>query len=240
MPHRSKLGAGNKEDQLPAARLTLVQWVRNRFITGVVIAAPIGVTLFLVSGFIAFVDNRVKPFIPERWNPETYLSFAVPGLGLILAVVALTLLGALTANFLGRSVLSTAERIVARVPLVRNIYSALKQIFQTLASNRAASFQEVVLVEYPRVGVWAVGFVSREARGEVALALGDDYAGVFVPTTPNPTSGFLIYVRRSEMKTLKMTVEEGAKLIISAGLVMPGDDAEAIAEALEAQNKAST
>ena len=218
--------ADNNQTPSPARILapqkpTFFGWLRARFFTGVVVAAPIGLTAALVYWFVTFVDDTIKPLIPKPWNPDTYLPFAVPGIGLIVAVTALTLLGAFTANFFGRTLISIGERIVKRVPLVSSIYALIKQVFETFANSTNQSFQEVVIIEYPRKGTWAVGFVSSEARGEVANRIGPQHYAVFVPTTPNPTSGFLIYVPAADIIHTSMTVEEGAKLIVSAGLVSP-------------------
>ncbi len=206
----------------PPRRGRLLLWLRNNLLTGIAVSAPIGATVWLVWSFLRWVDGRVVPLIPEKYNPETYLPIAVPGLGLLISVVALTILGALTANLFGRTILGIGERLVERVPLVSSIYGTVKQIVQTVVSQHEQSFDSVVMIEYPRTGVHAVGFVSSPAQGEIAKHLGDGVVGVFVPTAPNPTSGFLIYEKRENLIFLDMTVEAGAKLIISAGLVYPG------------------
>ncbi|MGF1462425.1 MAG: DUF502 domain-containing protein [Maricaulaceae bacterium] len=210
----------------------LGRWVRNSFLTGVVVATPVGVTIWLIVAFVNFVDARVKPLIPTRWNPEAYLNIAIPGLGLVFAVMALTVLGAFAANFFGRTLIGMGERVLNGLPLVRTIYSGLKQVLETVLQQRERSFQEVALIQYPRPGIWALGFVTADAKDELKRQLteeGDDFVGVFLPTTPNPTSGFLLYERRSKLKILDMSVEHGAKLIISAGLVYP-NEADAVAE----------
>lgn len=199
----------------------MLRWLRNSFLTGIVVALPVTVTVWLIFLVVNFVDGTIKPLIPERYNPESYLPFALPGLGVVIAVVALTLLGALAANIFGRSLISIGERFFNGVPLVRNIYGAVKQIAETVFSSSKTSFKEVVLVEFPTRGSYAVGFVSAAARGQVLNAVGDDTIGVFVPTTPNPTSGFLLFTPRSKVTPLDMSVEEAAKLIISFGLVTP-------------------
>ena len=210
----------------------MLRTLRNSFVAGLVVVTPITVTAWLIYTFVTFVDGQVKPLIPKVYNPETYLPFAIPGLGLIFAIVFITMLGALAANFFGRTLVSVGEGIVERVPFVRNIYGALKQIVHTVALQSERSFQEVVLVQYPRPGLWAIGFVTATAKGPVAEAFTEDHVGVFVPTTPNPTSGFLLYAPRSELHHLNMSVEEGAKLIVSAGLVSP-DSRSALAKVTE-------
>lgn len=203
----------------------MLRWLRNSFLYGIVVAAPIAITIWLVYAFVTLVDRTVKPLIPDRYNPESYLDVALPGMGVVVAVVLLTVLGAVTANIFGRTLISLGERIVNTVPFVRNVYSALKQIVETVFQSQHNAFKEVVLVEYPMAGSWAVAFVSSHAKGvikeRVAKYEGEDVLGVFVPTTPNPTSGFLLFVPRSKTVALDITVEEGAKLIISFGLVAP-------------------
>jgi uncharacterized membrane protein len=202
-------------------RFSLWLWLRNSFFTGIVVATPVTVTLWLVYTFISFGDRTVKPLIPRAYLPEEWLGFAIPGFGLIVAVIVLTMLGALAANILGRTFLGFGERLVARVPFVREVYGTLKQLLESVFAQTQKSFQEVVLVQYPRQGLWALGFLTAPARGELAERLGDDYVGVFIPSTPNPTSGFILWTPRAEVTVLDMTVEEGAKLIISAGIVTP-------------------
>ncbi len=201
----------------------MLRWLRTRFLTGLVVAAPIGITIWLIYTFIGFVDRVIKPLIPDRYNPETYLPFAIPGMGLLVAIFGLTLLGAFTANIFGQSLLSLGERIVDRVPLIRNIYSALKQIVETVFQGQQNSFKEVVLVEYPMQGSFAVAFVASEGKGVIRQRVGggESVIGVFIPTTPNPTSGFLLFVPRASVTPLDLSVEEAAKLIISFGMVTP-------------------
>jgi len=197
--------------------------VRNYFLTGLVITGPIGITLWLTWTLIKWVDGWVKPFVPAGYNPDTYLPFPIPGFGLIVAVVILTIVGFLAANFLGRSMISLGENIVGRMPLVRNVYSGLKQIFETVLDQRGTSFNKAALVEYPRKGLWAIVFISTDTKGEVAKQLVNraDTVSVFLPTTPNPTSGFLLFVPKEDIIELNMSVEDAAKLVISAGLVSP-------------------
>ena len=196
--------------------------LRNYFLTGIVVAAPIGITIYLTWTFVQWVDSRVKPLIPHVYNPDTYLPFSVPGVGLLFAIMILTLLGFLTANLVGRTVVSYGETLLDRMPLVRNLYRGLKQLFQTALSQTSRSFQKVVLVEYPTPGVWRVGFVATRAKGEIQASQADkDLLAVFVPNTPNVTAGFLVFVPRNDVTILEMSVEEAAKMIISAGLVAP-------------------
>lgn len=207
----------------PARRRSRVRVrLRNYFLTGIVVAAPVSITIYLTWTFIDWIDSRVKPLIPSVYNPDNYLPFSVPGVGLLFAIMIITLLGFLTANLVGRTVVSFGENLVERTPLVRNIYRALKQIFQTVLSQSSRSFQKVALVEYPEKGVWRVAFVATGAKGEIAERLPDkDSIAVFIPNTPNVTAGFLVFVPRRDAVMLDMSVEEAAKMIISAGLVVP-------------------
>ena len=162
--------------------------------------------------------------MPEIYNPDTYLPFSVPGFGLVIALILITVIGFLTAGFIGRSIVAYGEHMLSGMPLVRNLYSGLKQIFQTVFSQQETSFEKIGLLEYPRKGIWAVVFIATDTRGEVGSKLkeeGHDTISVFLPTTPNPTSGFLLFVPRKDVIILDMGVEEGAKLVISAGLVAP-------------------
>lgn len=196
-------------------------WLRGRFFAGMFIALPVVVTFLILQFLISEIDKRVVPLLPAALKPETYLNYAVPGFGLIVLVVFLTLLGGIATNLIGRSVISFADRILSRLPFVRSVYSAFKQLVEVFASNNTDQFSECVMIEYPKKGTWCLGFLSSPAKGEVKNVLGPGFIGVFVPTTPNPTSGFLMYVESGEVVRLDMTVEEGAKMILSAGLVVP-------------------
>ena len=203
-----------------------LEWVRNWFVTGIVVAAPIGITIWLIWSFVTFMDRQIKPLIPARWNPETYLQFALPGLGIVVAVLGLTLLGALAANLIGKSVIRYSERAVNRVPLVSSIYSVLKQIVETFASSDGNSFKEAVLVEFPRKGIWTIAFITnRSPRGEVARHIPDAVA-IFVPNAPNPATGFIMYTTPDQIIRLEMPVEKAAKLVFSVGILSPDQLAE--------------
>jgi uncharacterized membrane protein len=198
--------------------------LRNYFLTGLIVAAPLAITVYIAWSFIGWIDSWVKPYIPAAWSPDTYLPFAVPGFGLLVAIFIITMIGFLAANIVGRSIVSVGERLLGRMPLVRGVYKALKQIFETVLSNKNDMFRQVGLVEYPRKGVWSLVFVSNEKTTEINVKLdkeGDPLVAVFMPCTPNPTTGFLMYVYRSEIVLLDMSIEDGAKLIVSAGLVAP-------------------
>ena len=219
--------------------LTLGARLRTYFLAGILITAPIGLTIYLAWLVISFVDERVFSIIPTRYNPETYLPFSVPGIGLILAVVALTFIGAITAGFLGRLFRRLSEAVLNRLPIVRSLYTALKQIIETVFANQSAAFREVVLVEYPRQGTWSVGFITGTIQGEIKRHLQRPMVNVFVPTTPNPTSGFLLFVPEENVIRLSMSVEEGIKLVISGGIITPPETPVPEGEAVLSPNAAS-
>jgi uncharacterized membrane protein len=200
-------------------RLSFLKWVRNRFFTGVIVAIPIAATFLAVSWVVTKIDQNVFRLLPEKLNPETYIGFAIPGLGIIISIILLFLLGIVASNFIGKAVIKSGEGLLDRVPVVSPIYNSLKQIVQTVAAQRDRAFRDVCLIEYPKKDVWAIGFVTADLSGPPAEALGDDMVCVFVPTTPNPTSGFLLFVNKDSIQILDMTPEEGAKMIISGGMV---------------------
>jgi uncharacterized membrane protein len=195
--------------------------LRTYFLTGVIVTAPLAITFYVVWQTVGFIDDRFAGLIPDRYNPETYLPFSVPGLGLVVMLVLLTLIGMLAAGFIGRALVRTGERLLSRMPVVRSIYGTLKQIFETVLAQSSRSFREVVLIEYPRRGVWSLGFVTGATRGEVQDRTADEVVNVFLPTTPNPTSGFLLFVPRQDLVHLEMSIEEGIKMVISGGIVAP-------------------
>ncbi len=194
--------------------------IRNYFLTGLLVTGPAGITLYLSWALISWVDSWVKPYLPSAYNPDSYLPFAVPGYGVFVALFLITLIGFLTANIVGRTLFGYSETMLQRMPLVRNLYKGLKQIFSSVLAERGSSFKQAALVEFPRAGVWTIAFIAAPTKGEVARKLGDeDLLTVYVPTTPNPTGGYLLFVKRSAVKLLDMSVEDAAKLVISFGLV---------------------
>jgi uncharacterized membrane protein len=202
-------------------KASLSKRVRNYFLAGVLVTAPISITLFAAWTILDYIDDFITDLIPSFYNPMTYLPVTVPGLGIAILITAVTLIGFLTANFLGRILIGWGERLVERMPVVRSIYGALKQIFETVLSDKTKSFQEVVLLEYPRRDMWTLGFVIGETYGEVQEKTDEEMLNVYIPTTPNPTSGYLVFLARKELKTLNMTVEDALKMIISGGIVTP-------------------
>src|SRR6476660_2264211 len=202
--------------------------IRTYFLTGLIVAGPVAITIWLVWSFVTWVDDLVRPCIPVAYRPETYLPIKVPGFGLIIAFLALTLLGLLTANLVGRTFGDIGETILSRVPIVRPIYRGLKQVFETLFSKSASSFRTVGLVEFPAPGMWSLVFLSTPPGAEITTTLPSDeeYVSAFMPCTPNPTTGFFFYVLRREVIELGISVEDAAKLLMSAGMIQPGGGAE--------------
>ena len=206
----------------------IVSRVRTYFLTGLVVAGPVAVTLWLVWWFVTWVDGLVRPFMPVAYRPETYLPVKIPGLGLIIVFVALTLLGFLTANLIGRKLVDFGESILSRMPIVRPIYRTAKQIFQTLFSKSESSFRKVGLVEFPSPGMWSLVFLTQSPTEEIAGRLpATEHVSAFMPCTPNPTTGFFFYVPKREVIELDITVEQAMTVIMSAGIVQPGMEANA-------------
>ncbi|WP_315774721.1 MULTISPECIES: DUF502 domain-containing protein [unclassified Bradyrhizobium] len=199
---------------------------RNYFLTGLVVAGPVAITLYITWWFVTWVDGLVRPFVPLVYRPETYLPFGVPGSGLIVAVIGLTLLGFLTANLIGRTLVDLGERLLGRIPAVRAIYRGLKQVFETLFSGKGSSLRRVGLVEFPSPGMWSIVLISQPPSTEIASRLpGDDeQISVFLPCAPNPTTGFFFYLPRSKIIEVDMSAEDAATLIMSCGVVQPGSD----------------
>lgn len=200
--------------------------LRNYFLAGILITAPVSLTVYIAWLFINWVDQTVLPLVPPEYNPENYLPFSIPGIGLIIVLLVLTTIGAVTAGIFGRLTRQLMESILNRLPIIRSIYSAIKQIVETVLANQSAAFRDCVLVEFPRSGAWTLGFVTGSTPTEVKGAIGGDLVTIFVPTTPNPTSGYLIFVQKSDVKYLDMSVEDGIKLVVSGGIVAP-DQAKA-------------
>jgi uncharacterized membrane protein len=200
--------------------------VRAYFLTGLIVAGPVAITFYLIWSFVTWVDGLVKPFIPVAYRPETYLPVSVPGYGLIIGFLALTLLGFLTANLVGRTMVEAGEMILGRVPIVRPIYRGLKQVFETLFSKSGSTFRRVALVEFPSPGMWSLVFLSSPPGEDITTRLPtqEEHVSVFMPCTPNPTTGFFFYVPRREVIELSIPVEAAAKLIMTAGMIQPDGD----------------
>ena len=193
--------------------------MRNYMLTGILVTAPITITVWLSLQILQFFDRTVRRLMP----PDFYPDISIPGLGLLVVFLGLILVGALTAGLVGRFFVRTSERILNNMPIVRSVYGAIKQILETVLQNKATAFRQVVLIEYPRQGIWALGFVSGPTKGEVRRKLDRELVNVFLPTTPNPTSGFLLFVPKDDVRVMNMTIEEGIKLVVSGGIVTPED-----------------
>jgi uncharacterized membrane protein len=201
--------------------------IRNYFLTGLILVGPVYITLNLTWWFINWVDELVRPLIPIAYRPETYLPIKVPGTGLIIAFLAITALGFLTANLVGRKLVELGENVLSRMPVVRPIYKSLKQIFETLFSKGGSSFRRVALVEFPSPGMWSLVFLSQTASPDIAARLPDtEHVAAFMPCTPNPTTGFFFYVPRRDLIELDITVESAMTLLMSAGMVQPNGAAD--------------
>ena len=202
--------------------------LRASFLTGLVVIMPVGLTIWLIWTLFGWVDSFVLPLVPSRFNPEQYIGINLRGVGVIFFLMFTIVVGWVAKGLIGRSLIRFGEGLVERTPVVRSIYSGTKQIAETVFAQTERSFENACLVEYPRKGIWAIGFVSTQAKGEISgrVDTTGELMSVFLPTTPNPTSGFLLFVPREDVKMLDMSVEDAAKLVISAGLVYPnGKDA---------------
>jgi uncharacterized membrane protein len=197
--------------------------LRGYFLTGLIVVGPVAITIYVVWWFINLVDAWVKPLLPQAYLPENYLPFNVPGVGLIVGIFGLMVVGALTANLFGRTIVSYGEMMLDGMPVVRGVYRLLKQIFTTIFSKSGTSFKRVGLIEFPRKGLYAIVFLAGDPPQEIEEKIGggNPLITVFMPNGPNPTTGFIVFVRASEVITLDLPVEDAAKLVVSAGLVSP-------------------
>ncbi len=214
--------------------------IRNYFLTGLVVAGPVLITGYLTWSLINWVDDLVRPVIPPIYRPETYLPWPIPGTGLVVAFFMLTLLGFLTANLVGRTMVGWGEGLLNRMPIVRPIYKTMKQIFEALFSKSGSSFRQVALVEFPAPGMWSLVFVSQAPSGDVAERLPKgEHVSAFMPCTPNPTTGFFFYVLRKDLIVLDISVESAMTLLISAGMVQPENNTQKKLASLAATARAA-
>ena len=197
-------------------RISIIAKLRNYFFTGIVVLVPIGITLYLTK-FIISISSKL---IPEEINPNSYLPFSIPGLEILISIIIITLIGGLSLSFIGKKILQLVNDLLKRIPILRTIYSAIGQMTETFTPKKKSK-KSVVLIEYPRKGSWAVGFVTKENKGEISKKTNKNLVNVFVPTTPNPTSGFLLMFPKNEVIYLDMTFEEASKFIVSAGTSAP-------------------
>jgi uncharacterized membrane protein len=214
--------------------------LRNYFLTGLVVAGPLAITVWLIWSLINWVDGFVRPVIPPDYRPESYLPWPIPGTGLIIAVVALTLLGFLTANLVGRTLVGWGEGVLARLPIVRPIYKTMKHVFEALFSKTGSSFRKVALVEFPAPGMWSLVFLSQPPSANLVEKLpAGEHVSAFMPCTPNPTTGFFFYVKRKDLIELDISVENAMTLLISAGMVQPEGEVQKNLAALAIKAKAA-
>ena len=189
--------------------------------TGILVTAPVTITFYMAYKLILFIDTSIGSLLAPSINLKLYFPFNIPGIGLIVLIGSLILIGMFTTGYFGRFFIRLGELIVSKMPFISSIYSLLKQVFETFFSDKKQSFNQVVLLEYPRKGLWILGFVSAKTSGETSEKLGSNILNVFIPTTPNPTSGFLIFVPEKDVIKMDMTVEEGLKFVVSCGIVTP-------------------
>lgn len=210
-------------DHEPNRRPGLFASLRASFFTGIVVIAPVGLTIWLLWSVMGWIDSVVLPLVPHTFRPEQYIGINLRGVGLIIFLLFTVVVGWIAKGILGRSMIGFAESLVDRMPVVRTVYSGIKQISETVFAQSERSFEKACLVQYPRKGIWAIGFISTTAKGEISkrAETGGKLMSVFLPTTPNPTSGFLLFVPEEDVIELDMSVEDSAKLVISAGLVYP-------------------
>ena len=225
----------NLEDLDPKpTRRGILGGLRASFLTGLVVIMPVFLTGWLIWTLAGWIDNWVLPFVPEKLQLDNFLEQDIRGYGVLIFLMFTVIIGWLAKGIMGRSLISWAEGIVEQLPVVRSVYRALKQILETVFSQSDSSFEQACLVEYPRKGIWCIAFISTTAKGEIDASIprDDELVSIFLPTTPNPTSGFLLFVPRSDLIELDMNLEDSAKLIISAGLVYP--DSKSAKEAAQA------
>lgn len=199
----------------------LMSKLKAYLFTGILVTAPVTITFYMVYKLIVFIDISITSLLPENINLGDFFPFNVPGIGLVVLIIGLIVIGMFTTGYIGNLFVRLGEYIVSKMPFISSVYSLLKQVFETFFSNKKQSFNQVVLLEYPRKGIWILGFVSAKTSGETVEKLQTDMLNVFIPTTPNPTSGFLIFVPETDVIKMDMSVEEGLKFVISCGIVTP-------------------
>ena len=210
-----------KNEKKPSLISRFLSKIKTYLFTGILVTAPVGMTFYIAYYLILYIDRWSNAIVPPKFRFSEYLKVEVPGLGFIVILTMLILIGMFTTGYVGRFFVKLGEKILSKMPFISSVYNLLKQVFETFFSGKKQSFNQVVLLEYPRKGLWVLGFVSAKTDGEVGKKISGKVLNVFVPTTPNPTSGFLIFVPESEVIKLKMSVEDGLKLVISCGIVSP-------------------
>ncbi len=217
--------ASNTENDGDIKKTGFFGRLRAYLLAGILVIAPVGITFYLTWAFINFVDTSVANLLPEEHYAALYSGPTIPGFGLIIAIIFFVIVGWFATNFLGRLFIRLSEYILHRMPVISSLYGTIKQIFETIMASKSQAFREVVMLEYPRKGTWGIGFVTGTTQGEVQRVTDKETVNVFVPTTPNPTSGYLLFVPKDQLTYLDMSVEEGVKLVVSAGIITPPDHA---------------
>ena len=210
-----------KKEKKPSLISRFMSKIKTYLFTGILVTAPVGMTFYIAYNLIIYIDKWSNAIIPPKFRFSEYLKVEIPGLGVAVIVTALILIGMFTTGYVGRFFVRLGEKILSKMPFISSVYNLLKQVFETFFSGKKQSFNQVVLLEYPRKDIWVLGFVSAETGGEIKRKIKNKVLNVFVPTTPNPTSGFLIFVPEKDVIKLKMSVEDGLKLVISCGIVAP-------------------
>ncbi|MBP5343844.1 MAG: DUF502 domain-containing protein [Alphaproteobacteria bacterium] len=196
--------------------------LKTYLFTGILVTAPVAITFYVAIKLFYWLDNLVTNFIPAKYNPETYLPYGLPGLGILLLLTFFILIGMMTANVLGRWLMGIGQKIIGKMPIISGVYNALKKVFETLlGSSSTEAFRKAVLIEYPRKGLWTIAFLTGPVYQGFQDLMPKDMVTVYVPTTPNPTSGFMIYVPKKDIQVLDIRVDDALKMVISMGIVMP-------------------
>jgi uncharacterized membrane protein len=199
-----------------------MSFLRRYLVAGLLVWLPLGATFLVINLLVGWMDNSLL-LLPEAYRPDSLFGFHIPGLGVLLSLLILLLTGLVAANLFGRKLVSMWERLLARIPLVRSVYSAVKQMVETMFADKGKSFRKVILIEFPRRGLWTLAFLTSEESGTVQQATGRDVVNVYVPTTPNPTGGYFVLVPKEDIQELDMSVDDGLKMLLSMGAVNPGD-----------------
>jgi uncharacterized membrane protein len=202
-----------------------VNLLRRYLVAGLLVWMPLGATVFVIRLLVGWMDQSLL-LLPQQFRPDNLLGFHIPGLGVVLSLLILLLTGLVAANLFGRKLVGLWEQLLSRIPLVRSVYSAVKQLVETMFADNGKSFRKVVLVEFPRRGLWTLAFLTSDEQGEVQRATGRDVVSVYIPTTPNPTGGYFVLVPREDLRELDISVDEGLKLLLSMGAVNPAHHVE--------------
>ncbi len=205
----------------------MLSFFRRSIIAGLLVWVPLGVTVFVISFLVGLMDKTLV-LIPKQYQPDSLIGFHIPGLGVVLSILVVFVTGVIIANLFGKQLVAIAESMLSRIPLVRSIYAGVKQLMETVFVSGGQSFRKVLLIEYPRKGLWTLAFQTGTEKGEAQIKTGQDVINVYVPTTPNPTSGFFIMVAKSDVQELDMSVDDGLKMLISMGAVVPDSQAVAV------------